>query len=181
VAAAVSSLLAAPSEALAQPSAPWPDATAPSVAPTPPFAHHGWVEARPDRLAWQEDEPIPPGYAPIPRADRGLLIGGAVTFGAPALASFLVGFVGVIMATEEADFAPFFAPVVGPFIAVETTDAEGAIAYALVLDGVLQGAGLGMLIASFVDHDWALGRTDLPRRGATLRVHAGGGSMEVPF
>jgi glutamate mutase epsilon subunit len=48
---------------------------------------------------------------------------------------------------QEEDFAPLFVPVVGPFIAIGTLEAEGLGTALLMLDGIGQVGGLAMLIA----------------------------------
>ncbi|MEQ9321580.1 MAG: hypothetical protein RIF41_20610 [Polyangiaceae bacterium] len=48
------------------------------------------------------------------------------------------------------NYAPLFVPVVGPFAAIATANASGTGAGILALDGVVQLAGAGLLIAGLI-------------------------------
>jgi hypothetical protein len=121
---------------------------------------------------WQPGEPIPPGYHPATRARSGLIAGGLAMFGAPYLISVLVAAVGeddkgcvydsnfncVRQGTNQA--APLFIPVVGPFITMGNTDSASADVF-LVVDGLLQAAGIGLFIYGLAVPKTVLVRNDL--------------------
>ena len=116
---------------------------------------------------WQPGEPIPPGYHPATRV-RGSMIGGGVgMFGGAYLISVLVAAIG-----EDAhsscysstgctnSAAPLFIPVVGPFITMGNTDSATADVF-LVVDGLLQAAGVAMFIYGVAVPKTVLVRNDL--------------------
>lgn len=123
---------------------------------------------------WHEGEPIPPGYHPATRARTGLIAGGLTMFGVPYLIS-------VFVAAGNADSGnanAMYIPVLGPFIQMGSIksqqncdqfgfctglDASG-VAVAdifLVLDGVLQGAGVAMAVFGIAVPRTVLVRNDL--------------------
>jgi len=108
-------------------------------------------------LPYNEGDPIPPGYEITTRPRRGLIIGGAVTFGTTWLLSVLVA-----SAADSLDGTnslwPLYIPVVGPFVTIGTTDSEGPATLFLVLDGVAQAGGLAMFIAGFAAPETRLER-----------------------
>ncbi len=120
---------------------------------------------------WHEGDPIPPGYHPATRARTGLIAGGAAMFGVPYLISVLVGAGNADNGSANA----MYIPVIGPFIQMGNvpghTDQYGfnscdasctAVADVfLVLDGVLQGAGLAMFIYGIAVPKVVLVRNDL--------------------
>jgi hypothetical protein len=115
---------------------------------------------------WQEGDPIPPGYGTTTTFHKGLVIAGAVTLGAMWVASIAAyamlieeddrvtfddgsgNFVTIEDDAEER-WAPLVVPVVGPFIAIGTSEDTSAAPY-LVIDGVAQVGGLTMLIVGLV-------------------------------
>ena len=119
---------------------------------------------------WQPGEPIPPGYHPSTRV-RGSMIGGGVgMFGGAYLISVLVAAIGqdasvscgAFSSTSSCDnkAAPLFIPVVGPFITMGNTDSATADVF-LVVDGLLQAAGIGMFIYGVAVQKTVLVRNDL--------------------
>jgi len=120
---------------------------------------------------WHEGEPIPPGYHPATRARTGLIAGGLAMFGAPYLISVLVAAVGEdVKSTYNTacscyqagnnSAAPLFIPVVGPFITMGNTDSATADVF-LVVDGLLQAAGIGLFIYGVAVPKTVLVRNDL--------------------
>lgn len=118
---------------------------------------------------WQPGEPIPPGYHPATRARTGMIAGGLTMFGAPYLISVLIAAVGedahsscytysTTGCTNSA--APLFIPVVGPFITMGNTDSATADVF-LIVDGLLQAAGIGMFIYGVAVPKTVLVRNDL--------------------
>jgi hypothetical protein len=99
----------------------------------------------------------PLGYHPGTRIRTGLVIAGSVLFGTLWVPSAVAGsFVSEPVA---------FAPVVGPFVvaaqAAGTPGVNGALVFALVLDGVAQAGGLAMLIAGLAAREPVLLRADV--------------------
>lgn len=144
-------------------------------------------EPRPAKLDWKPGEVIPPGYEPRSGPSKKLLISGLVTAGSLYVGSSIAAYIGVFAGTTE--LAPLFAPVVGPFITIETASAEEAGAYLLVLNGLTQTAGLTLAILSAVVEDTWLSKlpTGLPLDDASgaprIRANAGvaGGSFGIDF
>jgi hypothetical protein len=120
---------------------------------------------------WHEGEPIPPGYHPATRARTGLIAGGLTMFGAPYLISVLVAAGNADSGNANA----LYIPVIGPFIQMgnvpgrtdqygfNTCDASctGVADVFLVLDGVLQAAGIGLFIWGVAVPHTVLVRNDL--------------------
>jgi hypothetical protein len=115
---------------------------------------------------WQQGDPVPSGFHPVQRTRKGLIIAGAITFGALYLQSALVAAVvhdananGV--GTDNAD--ALYVPVFGPFVQMaRTTTATGNLLN--VIDGVGQGAGLAMFIYGLTTPRTILVRNDLGMR-----------------
>jgi hypothetical protein len=103
-------------------------------------------------LEYTEGQPIPPGYHLEQRARRGLVLAGSLTAGVPFLVSFLTGLsIGLSGSRRDGEATvALMAPLVGPFITIETAGAGGAGILWLMLDGVAQLAGTGMLIGGLV-------------------------------
>lgn len=123
--------------------------------PPPPAGYYGTPVYStpllgPKVLDWEEGEPVRPGYHPETRVRKGLVIGGAVTFGTVYLLTALIGAVAtdVDEATggSSGDIVPLFIPVVGPFIAIGTLHPPTTGGFFLALDGVAQAAGVAMFI-----------------------------------
>lgn len=112
-------------------------------------------------LTWEPGEPVPPGYHATTKMSRGLLIGGAVTFGTVWLiGGLLPGSLGT--ATDSASgLTPLLIPCAGPFIAMGTLRSSGIGTFWLGVDGVAQTAGAVMLIAALVSPKNILRRDDL--------------------
>lgn len=117
---------------------------------------------------WEPGEPIPPGYHPVTRIRKGLVIGGSVLFGTVYLISALTGAAvsDVCTASGSASCGRsaklLFIPVVGPFTMLgNTTSALGN--FALVLDGLAQAGGVAMLIAGIAAPKTVLVRNDLAK------------------
>jgi hypothetical protein len=117
-------------------------------------------------MPFEEGQPIPPGYRVETRARRGLIVGGAVTFGALYLLSAFTASVAVDGGNSE-EFAPLFIPVAGPFVTVGTARAEGVGTFALVLDGIGQAGGVAMFIAGMATEEKFLLRNDQAKISVT--------------
>ncbi len=134
-------------------------------APPPAYYAPQGAYAPPRVIAdWEPGQAIPPGYHPSTRIRKGLVIGGAVTFGVVYLLSALAGAVtsdvgdvtcgnGCSSGTRSAKL--LLIPVGGPFALVgASSSATGN--FFLVLDGVAQVGGLAMLIAGLAAQESVL-------------------------
>lgn len=158
IAAALSLLAASASAQAPQPAAP-PPGMAP-YAPPVGFELPSW--ANPRRLEYEEGDPIPPRYELKTRADRGLLIGGVVTFGTPYLVSAVSAtFLLMNGDPENEGFGPMLIPVAGPFISIGTAPyVEGPGIFWLAADGFTQALGVILMTAAFGSEDMYLERQD---------------------
>ncbi len=118
----------------------------------------------PDEInSWEPGEPIPPGYHPAERLRKGLIIGGAVTFGVlylfSAMGAAIVHDVNAsVGGGDNAD--ALYVPALGPFMQMtHTTSASGNLGNAIL--GVGQSAGLVMLIVGLTSPRTILVRNDL--------------------
>ena len=98
------------------------------------------ARARPD----DDSAPVPRGYHLEQRRHDGLVIGGAVTFGAFYLPVLTWGAVNAAAGVPEGAF--FFIPIAGPLI-VSGFDVSPVERAVYVIDGVVQAAGVTMLVA----------------------------------
>jgi hypothetical protein len=117
--------------------------------------------AQPYELEYVEGAEVPEGYRKDTRVRRGLVVGGAVTFGTTWLLSALSATVMLRSDDSGDDYggnyrnsdkgmpgaAALYVPVAGPFIAIHTLDTEGAGTAVLFVDGLAQAAGVSMFIA----------------------------------
>ncbi len=111
---------------------------------------------------WNEGDPIPAGYHPATRVKKGWIIGGAVTFGTVYLITALGASVADAASNNSA--TPLFIPVAGPFIQMGNCGSGGCGPvgdFWLGFDGVVQGAGLAMLIYGIASPSTVLVRNDL--------------------
>jgi hypothetical protein len=122
---------------------------------------------------WEPGDPVPDGYREDSRIRKGLVIGGAATMGGAWLITCVVAGVGQSIeavddeleegtgyddGVSESDWAVLYIPVAGPFVAIATLDASGGGLAPLIVDGVVQSAGLAMLIAGLAAQDHRLVR-----------------------
>jgi hypothetical protein len=124
--------------------------------PYPPGYEDEDDEERPETVPYEPGDFIPAGYRLETQPITGLVIAGAVATGGLWLLSGMLGTLAVKLSGGVADSTghterqePYFLwiPVAGPFVAAGTVhDPAGPIVALLVLDGVLQSAGLAMLI-----------------------------------
>ena len=114
-----------------------------------------WVDdkTRPT-LPYRDGVSVPEGYRLDSHPNLGLLVPGAVVTSTLWTVSTIAA-ISLDQKEPSADgdlnfgdaYWPFFIPVVGPFIAIKTADSSGTGAAILGLNGALQAAGLGMVIA----------------------------------
>jgi hypothetical protein len=104
---------------------------------------------------WNPREPVPPGYRPVSRARRGLLITGASILGSLYMLAVLAG-------GTDKSLTPLYVPVFGPFLQIATGHDSGSGANGvLVLDGLGQTAGAVMLLIAATTTKTVLVRNDL--------------------
>lgn len=104
----------------------------------------------PRKVAYVEGQPGPPGYRLTTESIRSLVVGGAICLGVGY--SFMLLSAPVVAEDrkdhgEDPDDANMMMlPVVGPFLSIGAVDSEGVGTSFLILDGLLQTLGAGMLI-----------------------------------
>jgi len=121
-----------------------PPAAAPAQAPTA-------VEGPRVITDWEEGEPIPRGYHPAERARKGLIVGGAVTFGVMYFITLLVAAANSDSASKSGTSSPtdaLYVPAIGPFIQMTKSSSATANVF-LLIDGIAQTGGVVMFIAGF--------------------------------
>jgi hypothetical protein len=114
--------------------------------------------ARPPQiLDWNERQGIPPGYHAT-KTGTGLIIGGAATFGSAWVPS-------AVLWTFNPRWYLFAVPVVGPILlgtgSLEIDGGGPILTGLLVLDGLQQAVGLGMLVAGLTSRKTILLRNDV--------------------
>jgi hypothetical protein len=131
--------------AFAQEPTPPPLPAPPVASPAPPQADAPRVLG-PRTLEWEPGEPVPQGYRPVTQIRTGLVVAGAVTFGAVWLLNVLTA--SIAIDTSQGQAIPLFVPVIGPFIAMGTFRSLQAVdVFFLSLDGLVQAGGIAMLVA----------------------------------
>lgn len=136
----------------------------------PPGYYPGYTQPEmlgPKTMDYEEGDPIPPGYHRETSIRKGLVIGGAVTFGTLYLVSALTAAAVSDLSGGE-DFVPLYIPVAGPFVTIGTSDAPAGGAVLLAVDGVAQAGGLAMLILGLAVPRDELVRNDVG--GTDLRL-----------
>ncbi|KYF68855.1 hypothetical protein BE15_28300 [Sorangium cellulosum] len=116
-------------------------------------------------MNYEEGQAIPEGYRVEPRARRGLIIGGAVTFGVTYVLSAMVGLVAEADERAQggsgASYMPLYIPLAGPFITIGTAEAKGGGVFILMIDGLAQVAGAAMFIGGIAAPEKKLVRNDV--------------------
>ncbi|MDC3960394.1 hypothetical protein [Polyangium jinanense] len=136
----------------------------------------------PSRLPYKEGDPIPRGYGIETRPRYKMATAGIATF-AP-LYGMSVLFAGTFAGNEglaSGYYTSLFIPVIGPFVAIGTSDAESVGVFMLMLDGLGQATGAALFVAGMLSDEKFVSRTPTafdPRpevmvgpRAATLRWH----------
>lgn len=104
----------------------------------------------PKVIDYEEGDTIPVGYRTGTRVRKGLVIGGSVMLGVGYLVTIMAAGIGQLVnnvgTQGTKDFGPLLIPVVGPFIGLGTTHPSTGGVFGLTFLGVVQTAGLGMLI-----------------------------------
>jgi hypothetical protein len=119
---------------------------------------------------YHEGDAVPPGYHPESRVRKGLIVGGAVTFGVLYLFSVLAAAVAAdtaktcnsISSTCSSDNpdSALYIPVAGPFVQMAKTDSSTGNVF-LAIDGIGQAAGAAMFIYGITSPKTVLVRNDL--------------------
>lgn len=136
-----------------QPQQPPPGYPPPGAHPPPPIFG-------PSRLPYKEGDPVPFGYTIETRPRYRMATAGIATF-AP-LYGMSVLFAGSFVGAEGARggwYTPLFIPVIGPFVAIGTSDAEEAGAFMLALDGLGQLTGAALFVAGMLADEKFVTRT----------------------
>lgn len=139
------------------------------------------VAPPPEVIEWDGQSAPPYGYEPATRSSKGLVIGGAVTFGTLYLTSCVLG-ATVRDGNGGGDFLPLFIPIAGPWITIGTSRAPAEGAIPLLVDGLLQAGSAGMFIAGFAFPDHVLVRTtDVRLSAAPFATDRGGLALRGIF
>jgi hypothetical protein len=126
--------------------------------PAYPVAPYYAQQMAPLTLDYDEGQPVPPGYHPVSRARKGLVVAGAVTLGSLWLLSSLTAAVAHDAGSKGLD--GLYAPCVGPFIVIGTAKPNSSATLGLVIDGLAQTGGLAMLIGGIAAQQTVLVRND---------------------
>jgi hypothetical protein len=158
-------------EASTQYTAPLSQTTQPSYVPQS-VALSGPREIR----DYNEGDPVPPGYRPVQRIRKGLVIGGSVLFGTLYLFSAFAA--AVDSDAGDGELSELWIPAVGPFIQLaQTESATGK--FFLALDGLGQSAGLFMLVYGLASPKTVLVRNDLANMEVRVAPMAGRGTSGI--
>jgi hypothetical protein len=106
---------------------------------------------------------VPFGYHFDEQSRKGLIVGGAVTFGTMYSLTAGLGLVGMAFGGTGQGAEIFLIPLAGPFIATQTAGNTPASTALLVADGLLQVGGVAMLVAGIVARETVLVRNDVAR------------------
>jgi hypothetical protein len=157
-----------------QPGPPGP----PGWTPPPPLP----PPTPPEEVDYYDGMNVPDGYVKEERIRKGLVIGGAVTFGTLWLvsivtAALLQGSAGGGELTKE-EITPLYFPIAGPFIAAGTmrngSDSDDNIGTVfLVLDGALQTGMFAMMLGGIFSTKTVLVRSPLAVTPSVGPGHAG--------
>lgn len=113
----------------------------------------------PETMNYRNGDPVPFGYHVESKVRTRVVVGGAVTLGGAFAITAIGAVMAITMQSGESDsnpplrgnlgqnFKPLFVPVLGPFIAIGTTQPNGAGTALLIADGVVQVGGFAMLLA----------------------------------
>ena len=143
--------------------APSPDARRPRTTPT-----YNWNT--PYKMDYIDGTEVPDGYTKVEQVRKGLVIGGAVTFGV----SWLIAATAA-SAIETEETVPLYVPIVGPFITMGTTQADGGGRAGLLINGVAQVGGAVMFISGLAATKTVLVRT----KHAEVNMTPGVGSLQL--
>jgi hypothetical protein len=121
-----------------------------------------------------DDQAAPLGYSPVLRTRKGLIIGGAVTFGVTYGISAMVAAIGEdTRGSGENEVGSMWIPVAGPFLQLGKTESATASVFLVGLGGA-QLAGAIMLYYGLTSQKRVFVRNDLV--GLTISPMAGIGN-----
>lgn len=160
--------------------------------PGQPYAVQPQPPAGPKTMDYEDGEPIPAGYHKKTRVRKGMVAGGAATFGALYIFSLLIGAAGDSVCSSEQSsgttvnpcrpngWRDLYIPVAGPFVAIAGLNATGGTA-PLLIDGIGQAAGLALLIVGIAMPTTELVRDDVgkPKFFVTPTVARGATGLGV--
>jgi hypothetical protein len=109
-----------------------------------------------------DNTPVPYGYTKVTRAYKGLIIGGAVTFGVAFGISSFAAAIGEDLRSSgdtNTDVSALWIPIIGPFLQATRSESATAKFYVLHL-GVAQAAGAIMLFYGLTNRKTIFLRTD---------------------
>ncbi len=124
---------------------------------------------------YDEESPVPNGYHTESRVRKGLVIGGAVTFG---VMYFFTAFGASVAHDTGGGADALYAPVVGPFIQMGNTDSYTG-RFLLAVDGAAQALGAAMLIYGIASPKTVLVRNDLGMTTHLVPMRMGNGGTGV--
>jgi len=133
----------------------------PGYYPPPGYAVPPGAMLGPRTMDYEDGDAVPQGYHVETRMRKGLLIGGAVTFGSVYLLTALTAASIDSAKTGNDDFKPLYIPVAGPFITIGTAGSEGVGTFVLILDGIAQSGGLLMAVLGIAAQRTMLVRNDV--------------------
>lgn len=149
------------------PPAPQPYPPAPQPYPAQAYPPPGYYAPptmqAPARLPYHDGQDVPPGYSVTTHARRGLVIGGAVTFGVLYALSLIAVDASRKDGHTDDNMRNLYIPAIGPFIAASNTEGSKSVLY---LDGLGQVAGLAMFVSGLAFPQTELVRNDV----ASVRV-----------
>lgn len=137
-------------------------------------------------IPYEEGTPVPPGMRVATRVRAGLIAAGASIVGTTYLVTTVAGS-AIATAADRPDAAWLFAPVVGPWVyAASGEGVSGLGAFWLAVDGLLQGAGLAMLLGGALNPVRGLAYAGVEATGPRWTVAPGfaggpGASLDVTF
>jgi hypothetical protein len=111
---------------------------------------------------FDEDRPVPYGYTRVNRARKGLIIGGAVTFGVTYAIAMLTAAAGDDLnrsGESTTNLDALWIPGLGPFILLGQTDSTVGRVW-LIQWGLAQSAGAIMLVYGLTNPKTILVRSD---------------------
>lgn len=160
-------------------SAPGSDPVAYPPPPAPGYGPVGYAAPMyaspingPERITdYDEGQPIPPGYSPVSRRRKGLIIAGACVFGGvygyTALGASYAQEI-ILITGSNADVTSLWIPVAGPFLELGETD-NAVARFGLIVDGAAQAAGAIMLLYGLTSPKTILLRNDQLSRLPVIR------------
>ena len=140
-----------------------PEYTAPMSQQTQPsYVPQSVAMSGPSEISgYREGAPVPPGYTPVARLRKGMIIAGGSVFAGLYFFSALIAAAGEdAKGSGKNEVAALWIPGIGPFAQIFNTDSATANVF-LAVDGLGQCAGIAMAIYGFASPKTVLVRNDL--------------------